>query len=171
MKEEDIAAAFEFFGHKNRKLNKTNVIETFNKLCKNVSKKDIHTIFGDKDEVTFQDVKELLENNTVVMDPVIAAFRILDPTNCGYITEDRLKKIFANLGYCELDDEELKVLIQKGDSDGDGKINLEDFRNLSGLNIVKHTTEPRKDRNIPDVEKLKRFQKEKNQKILTNKRF
>jgi Ca2+-binding EF-hand superfamily protein len=160
VKDEDIVAAFEFFGHKRGKLKRTDVIKTFNNLCKNITKKDVNILFSDKDEITIEEVKEFLENNTVVTDPVIDAFHVLDPTHCGYITEDRLKKIFANFGYGELDDEELKFLVQTGDCDGDGKITLTDFLKLARPEINLNPAKSGKGM-IPDVEKLKRMKKTK----------
>lgn len=160
VKDEDIVAAFEFFGHKNGKLRKADVINTFKNLCKNISKKDVDIIFSDKDELTVEEVKSFLENNTVVTDPVIGAFQILDPTSRGYISEDRLKKIFANLGYGELDDDELKCLIKHGDHDGDGKITLSDFLKLARPETIANPTKPGHGI-LPDVETLKKLKNKK----------
>lgn len=161
--DEDIVAAFEFFGHKNGRLTRNAVIKTFKDLCKNISKNDINIIFADKDEISVEEVKSFLENNTIATDPIRDAFHVLDPTNCGYIAEERLKKIFANFEYGELNDEELKFLIQNGDYDGDGKITLSDFLKLARpeirVNPVKSGTGF-----IPDVDKLKRLQTKKKNK-------
>lgn len=41
-----------------------------------------------------------------------------------------LKSIFSNLGFGQLSDEDLMVLIEAADGDGDGKVSLTDFRGM-----------------------------------------
>lgn len=41
-----------------------------------------------------------------------------------------LRSIFSNLGYGQLSDEDLAVLIEAADGDGDGKVSLADFRGM-----------------------------------------
>ena len=102
-----------------------------------MTKKEIRSIFDGNDIITVQEVKELLADCDVSIDPVQEVFKMLDPTGLNYIAEERLKKIFSNLGYGDLTDEELRLLIQTGDNDGDGKIGLEDFRLLSSSKFDK----------------------------------
>lgn len=41
-----------------------------------------------------------------------------------------LRSIFNNLGFGQLSDEDLGVLIEAADGDGDGRVSLEDFREM-----------------------------------------
>lgn len=76
-------------------------------------------------------VKDLLLNNEIKnYDPFAEAFQIFDPKNTGFIDETVLREIFCNLGYGKINDEELKLLVQCADKDRDGKISIEDFRNM-----------------------------------------
>lgn len=43
---------------------------------------------------------------------------------------DTLKRIFENLGFGKMSDEDLEVLIESADGDGDGRVSLEDFRGI-----------------------------------------
>jgi Ca2+-binding EF-hand superfamily protein len=74
----------------------------------------------------------LLENNTVTnFDPVKEAFRVYDPNGTGFVDTEVLKGIMKNLGYgSDLTADDLEVLIRTADVDGDGKVSLEDFRNM-----------------------------------------
>ena len=41
-----------------------------------------------------------------------------------------LRRIFQDLGYGDISPEDLEVLVETADADGDGKISLEDFRSM-----------------------------------------
>lgn len=41
-----------------------------------------------------------------------------------------LRSIFSNLGFGQLSDEDLTVLVEAADGDGDGKVSLADFRGM-----------------------------------------
>jgi Ca2+-binding EF-hand superfamily protein len=127
--EEDIEVAFKFFDVKGSgKITCTNLRERFEALTKKITKKELKSILDGKDSITMQEMKDVLkESGDLSIDPYVEAFSILDPTGKGFISEDRLKKIFANLGYGNLSDEELQLLITTGDADKDGQIGLSDF--------------------------------------------
>jgi Ca2+-binding EF-hand superfamily protein len=141
LSDEDIALAFNFFNNNesSTKISAKQVQEKLEALNKKMTKKEIRSIFDGKDIITVQEVKELLADSDVSIDPVQEVFKMLDPTGLNYIAEERLKKIFSNLGYGDLTDEELRLLIQTGDNDGDGKIGLEDFRLLSSSKFDKNS--------------------------------
>lgn len=68
---------------------------------------------------------------TQIFDPVFEAFRVYDPTGRKKCVDTEiLGQIMARIGYGELSDEELSLLVRTADFDGDGKISLEDFRRL-----------------------------------------
>ena len=82
----------------------------------------------------------LLENNTIAnFDPVKESFRVYDPNNTGYVDVDVLNQIMSRMGYGDMTKDDMEVLIKTADVDGDGKISLEDFRNM--LNFNKQTKE------------------------------
>lgn len=60
-------------------------------------------------------------------DELIDAFRVFDADENGYITAQELKGVFDSLGGSILTPEELDELLAKADSDGDGKLNYEEF--------------------------------------------
>ena len=45
---------------------------------------------------------------------------------------ETLRRIFEDLGYGEITDEDLEVLVETADMDKDGRISLEDFRTMMG---------------------------------------
>lgn len=57
---------------------------------------------------------------------VIAAFKVFDMENKGYITQHELRHVMTNLGE-KLSDQEISDMMREADADGDGKINYEDF--------------------------------------------
>ena len=100
-----------------------------------------------------------MQDNTVAgFDPVAEAFKVYDPDGSGYADVSVMKSVFENLGFNELSDEDLDILvrvhpcpllvllrkfshccnhhapvytkIETADKDKDGRISLEDFRNL-----------------------------------------
>ena len=50
----------------------------------------------------------------------------------GYVDNETLRRIFEDLGYGEITDEDLEVLVETADMDKDGRISLEDFRTMMG---------------------------------------
>ena len=78
----------------------------------------------------------LLENNTITnFDPVKEAFRVYDPNGTGFVDTDVLKQIMHRMGYGEMSRDDMEVLVKTADKDNDGRISLEDFRNM--LNFSK----------------------------------
>lgn len=53
-----------------------------------------------------------------------------DPEGTGFMDEEILKSIFDNLGFGQLSDEDLAVLVEAADGDGDGRVSVEDFRGM-----------------------------------------
>lgn len=57
---------------------------------------------------------------------IIAAFKVFDMENKGYITQHELRHVMTNLGE-KLTEQEISDMMREADTDGDGKINYEDF--------------------------------------------
>jgi len=53
-----------------------------------------------------------------------------------YLDVDILRKIFAQLGYPALSEEDLDVLVQAADVDGDGRISITDFAEMVNFKYV-----------------------------------
>ncbi|GMI06240.1 hypothetical protein TrRE_jg11014 [Triparma retinervis] len=58
------------------------------------------------------------------------AFKVYDPHSTGFVDSEILRSIFENLGFGEISDEDLGILVETGDKDKDGRISLQDFRNM-----------------------------------------
>lgn len=56
-----------------------------------------------------------------------------DPEGKGFVDPDFLRNMFENIGFGRISDEDLSVLIEAADHDGDGQINVEDFRWIGDL--------------------------------------
>ena len=60
------------------------------------------------------------------------AFRVFDKDQDGFITREELKELMERLGE-DLADQDIDEMIAAADSDGDGKVNYEEFvRVLTG---------------------------------------
>ena len=86
-------------------------------------------------ELTLDDLRELLLDNEVKnFDPVAEAFKVYDPEGSGFVDTSVLQAIFENLGFGEITQDDLAVLTETGDVDGDGRISLMDFRKMLDFN-------------------------------------
>jgi len=69
----------------------------------------------------------------------VGAKQVYDPHDTGFVDLEVLRSIFSNLGFGEVTSEDVNVLIETADVDGDGKISLSDFRKM-----VSHTKDAEK---------------------------
>jgi Ca2+-binding EF-hand superfamily protein len=89
----------------------------------------------EKDEVTQVDFQEFLNlmtariNEKESKEDIRKVFRLFDEENTGYITAQNLKKIAKDLGET-MEDIEIREMIERADTDGDGRITFEDFYSI-----------------------------------------
>ncbi|CAM9997094.1 unnamed protein product [Laminaria digitata] len=84
---------------------------------------------NNKADMTIDDLREvLLENELTKFDPVAEAFKAYDPEGTGFMDAEILRNVFDNLGFGHLSDEDLLVLVEAADGDGDGRVGIDDFR-------------------------------------------
>lgn len=62
------------------------------------------------------------------------AFAVFDVDKDGYITKSELHQVMNRLGE-NLTDEQLDAMIKEADTDGDGKINIAEFRLLMNWHV------------------------------------
>ncbi len=82
-----------------------------------------------KKEITFPDFLDLMTakiSDTDSRDDVMKVFKIFDQDSTNFITIENLRQVAQELGET-MSEEELTEMITRADSDGDGKINFEDF--------------------------------------------
>uniref|UniRef100_A0A7S2C3J7 Calmodulin n=1 Tax=Florenciella parvula TaxID=236787 RepID=A0A7S2C3J7_9STRA len=134
--DDELAAAFEFFDMDGSgKITMTNLRKRLGVFYKNMPAKDYRFLMNNKPELTLQDLRELLLDNEVTnFDPVAEAFKVYDPEGTGFVDHKVLRDMFQNLGFGEVTDEDLQILVETGDVDQDGKISLSDFRNMLDFN-------------------------------------
>ncbi|CEP03545.1 EF-hand domain-containing protein [Plasmodiophora brassicae] len=97
----------------------------------NVPVRELKFLMNNKSELTFNDLYELLADNTLTnFDPAAEAFKVYDPKSTGFVSTDVLRDILGKLGLGDITDDDIKVVVETADVDGDGKIGLEDFRKM-----------------------------------------
>ena len=92
-------------------------------------------LMNNQSELSLDDLRSLLENNEIKnFDPVAEAFKVYDPQETGFVDTSVLKGIFEKLGFGTITKEDIQILVDTADIDKDGKISLEDFRNMINEN-------------------------------------
>lgn len=129
--EEELNAAFDFFDVEGRgRLTANDLRVRLSAFYKNLPQKEFKTLISEPN-FTKETLRNLLANNELgQFDPVKEAFKVYDPHGTGYVDNATLRSIFENLGYGEITDDDLDVLVQTADGDKDGRISLEDFRGM-----------------------------------------
>ena len=83
--------------------------------------------------VEFAEFVILMTNKVKEMtkeDEIYEAFMVLDKEKDDFISEKELKYFMRKVAHIKLSSEEAKAMIEFADSDGDGLINYDDFRNV-----------------------------------------
>lgn len=129
---EQIRLAFQFLDvDKTNRVTLENLRARLSIFYDNLSLKDAKLLLNDEMELTEEYLSTLLLTNEVKnFDPVAEAFKAYDPEETGFISRDMLRYVFERLGFGALTDEDLGILVACADADGDGQINLADFRQM-----------------------------------------
>mmetsp|Transcript_1786 Transcript_1786/g.2423 ORF Transcript_1786/g.2423 Transcript_1786/m.2423 type:complete len:222 (-) Transcript_1786:272-937(-) len=130
--ESELKAAFDFFDIDSEgKITLQNLRKRLGVFYKNMPTKEYKFLMNNKSEMNLDDLRDLLIDNEVTdFDPVAEAFKAYDPNSTGSIDPEMLRHIFQGLGFGEITDEDLEILIETADVNKDGRITLEDFRDM-----------------------------------------
>jgi len=133
--EEELKAAFDFFDvSKKGTLTPADLKARLSVFYKNLPAREYKFLISEP-EFSYKTLHKLLVNNELAgFDPVREAFKVYDPHETGFVDVEVLKTIFSNLGFGEVNEDDLSVLIDTADVDRDGKISLSDFRNMMKAN-------------------------------------
>eukprot|EP00743_Colponemidia_sp_Colp-15_P002416 GILK01002620.1.p1 GENE.GILK01002620.1~~GILK01002620.1.p1 ORF type:complete len:210 (+),score=44.80 GILK01002620.1:42-632(+) len=130
--EAELKAAFEFFDESGSgKITLSDLKKRLSAFYKDLPVREYKFLLNNKPELTFEELYSLLKDNELTSyDPVKEAFKIYDPQETGFVDTDVLREIFENLGYGDLSDDDMQILLDTADQDKDGRISLDDFRLL-----------------------------------------
>jgi Ca2+-binding EF-hand superfamily protein len=133
--EEELKAAFDFFDvSKKGTLTPADLKARLSVFYKNLPAREYKFLISEP-EFSYKTLHKLLVNNELAgFDPVKEAFKVYDPHDTGFVDVEVLKTIFSNLGFGEVNEDDLSVLIDTADVDRDGRISLSDFRNMMKAN-------------------------------------
>jgi calmodulin len=103
----------------------------------NLSLREYKFLMNNKSELTEQELFQLLQQNELSnYDPVAEAFKIYDPEDTGFLDITVFREILGNLGFNDINEQDIQTLIDTADVDGDGRVSLSDFRKM----LPSHTT-------------------------------
>lgn len=113
-------------------------VETFAQKTKDFRIHNFRELIGESGQLTFDDLKELLMNNERLLtdDPVEQSMKFLDPMNTGFVDLKLLKTSIERTFKTEISQQEMENIIKAVDSDGDGKISLNDWDQLLSFLFV-----------------------------------
>lgn len=107
------------------------ILERLRIFYPNLTEKDCEFLMNGQTSFSEAKLFELVSSNQLTnFDPMAEAFKVFDPHRTGFAEVDTLRSILAQFGYKDLARADLMGLIHLVDRDGDGKINLADFKKL-----------------------------------------
>ena len=141
---EEVESAFNFFDVSGKGVLRPKDLKSrLSAFYPNMTNKEYRFLISEPN-FTVDTLWNLLENNNITnFDPVKEAFKVYDPQDTGFVEPSVLEGIMSRMGYGEMTKEDMEVLIKTADIDGDGKISLDDFRNM--LNFNKYPNADNKD--------------------------
>jgi Ca2+-binding EF-hand superfamily protein len=109
----EIEAAFRFFDPDGKgAITLADLKKRLQPFYKDMPIAEYKFLMGDAKSMSLKDLKALLADNDVAgFDPVAEAFKVYDPGNTGYVQPSVLKDIFRRLGFDDLSQEDMKVLV------------------------------------------------------------
>ena len=130
--EDELKKAWEFFDPKHTgRLTAVEAKKRVSIFYKDVTSKEIRFLMNNQNEISFDELNQLLRDAHLgSFDPVREAFKIYDPENTGFVDPGLIRNFFEAMGFGQLDDEDMRIVIETADKDKDGKISLDDFRAL-----------------------------------------
>lgn len=134
----DVEDAFHFLDTKRRgKIRMEDLRARLSAFYGDLPSQEYQFLLGDRTELTLGDLDALLRDNEITnFDPVAEAFKVYDPEGKGFVEPALLRQVFERLGFGALSDEDLSLLVESADADGDGRISLNDFRGLVDLCVT-----------------------------------
>lgn len=129
---EEVKAAFSFLDAAGKGyLTRADLQERLPAFYPGLKPKEYQTLMKKKSTMTLDELYGLLRDNELTdFDPVAEAFQFYDPENTGYVDPNVLRGLLESLGLGSVTDEDLATLISASDIDGDGYVNVEDFRRM-----------------------------------------
>lgn len=139
---EDIDIAFRFFDvHKRGKLTAKDLKHRLKVFYPHMSNNEYKFLIGDE-HFTVDKLKEILSCEVGTnFDPYKEAFKVFDPQESGYVDIETLSTIMGQLGYGAISKEDQEVLIKTADIDGDGRVSLDDFKNMLNPEVARERKE------------------------------
>ncbi|XP_004074514.1 centrin-3 [Oryzias latipes] len=131
----EVKEAFDLFDtDKDRQIDYHELKVAMRALGFEVKKMDVLKILKDYDrdgnrKITFEDFSEVVTDRILERDPkeeVLKAFKLFDDDESGRISLRNLRRVARELGE-DINDEELRSMIDEFDTDRDGEINQEEF--------------------------------------------
>eukprot|EP01083_Nonionella_stella_P227837 807999_1 len=135
---EEFKQAFELFDlNKNGKITHKELKKIMQGLGQNPTEVEIDELVKEIDAdgdgtIDFNEFLAMLTrkaNTNQMEDDIQKAFKVFDKGNRGKIGINELREIMLGLGE-DLSDEQLNIMIKEIDSDGDGYVTYEDFKNV-----------------------------------------
>lgn len=142
LSDDDLETAFEFLDdYHTGELTLYSMRErlaVFYESADKVPLKDLKLLVGEHKTLRLADMRKILNETTELLqgtrvNPIKEVFRLYDPTGTGFMDSLALRSILQRMGHRNITDEDINVLIETLDSDGDGKIGLDDFRKMLKL--------------------------------------
>ncbi len=132
----DIKEAFDLFDpNKTGFINPRELKETMDSLGFDERSRIIYDMLDNYEDDTKIDFKEFLDLMTANMnendskEDIRKIFRLFDEEGNGYISVSDLRRVAKDLSE-NMEDLEIQEMIERADSDGDGKVTFEDFYNI-----------------------------------------
>ncbi|XP_076842737.1 centrin-3 [Brachyhypopomus gauderio] len=132
---DEIKEAFELFDtDKDKEIDYHELKVAMRALGFEVKKVDVLNILKDYDKngtgkITYEDFKDVVTDRILDRDPkeeILKAFKLFDDDDSGKISLRNLRRVARELGE-DVNDDELRAMIDEFDTDGDGEINQEEF--------------------------------------------